>query len=291
MKKINIFCFGFGQVAKNFIMKVKKEGILFNLTTTSRQITSKKKFENFEHQSFYFDENDFDQNLMNNLKKADYILVSIPPINNEDVVIKKLKKNIKNLSPKWITYLSATSVYGNHDGKWVDENSKTIPTSVNGKNRLNAEKLWIELFEQFNLPIQIFRLSGIYSDQNNILKRLKSGQVKIVNKKDHFFSRIHVKDIANILFKSLKIFKEGEIFNISDDKPAPNEEVISHGIKLLGINKPEIINVKDLQSDMLKNFYNDSKKINNKKMKKFFNYKLEYPSFIEGLDHINNNFI
>ncbi len=291
MEKINIFCFGFGQVAKNFIMKVKKEGILFNLTTTSRQKTSKRQFENFEHQSFYFDENDFDQNLLNNLKKADYILISIPPINNEDVVIKKLKKNIKNLNPKWITYLSATSVYGNHDGKWVDENSKTIPTSVNGKNRLNAEKSWFELFEQYDLPIQIFRLSGIYSDQNNILKRLKFGQVKIVNKKNHFFSRIHVKDIANILFKSLNTFKEGEIFNISDDKPAPNEEVISHGIKLLGINKPETINVKDLQSEMLKNFYNDSKKINNKKMKKFFNYKLEYPSFIEGLDHINNNFI
>ena len=68
-------------------------------------------------------------------------------------------------------------------------------------------------------------LSGIYSNQSNILFRLKSGNVKLVNKKNHFFSRIHVEDIANILFKSLSNFKSGEIYNISDDKPSPSEEV------------------------------------------------------------------
>ena len=36
MDKINIFCFGFGQVAKNFIKKINDDGVLFNLTTTSR---------------------------------------------------------------------------------------------------------------------------------------------------------------------------------------------------------------------------------------------------------------
>ena len=42
MKKINIFCFGFGQVAKNFIKKITSEGIKFNLTITSTKISQKK---------------------------------------------------------------------------------------------------------------------------------------------------------------------------------------------------------------------------------------------------------
>ena len=42
---------------------------------------------------------------------------------------------------------------------------------------------------------------------------------------------------------------------------------------------------------MVKNFYKDSKKVNNKKMKEFFNYKLMYPTYLEGLDHIHNNII
>ena len=40
---------------------------------------------------------------------------------------------------------------------------------------------------------------------------------------------------------------------------------------------------------MLKNFYKDSKKVSNKKMKKFFNYNLKFPTYIEGLNNISNN--
>ena len=42
MKKINIFCFGFGQVAKNFIKKIYSENIKINLTVTSRNKSEKK---------------------------------------------------------------------------------------------------------------------------------------------------------------------------------------------------------------------------------------------------------
>ena len=62
-----------------------------------------------------------------------------------------------------------------------------------------AEKKWISIYKESNLPIQIFRLSGIYSNSNNILKRLKNGSAKIIDKKNHFFSRIHIDDITNIL--------------------------------------------------------------------------------------------
>ncbi len=59
------------------------------------------------------------------------------------------------------------------------------------------------LTKKKNFPIQIFRLSGIYSQERNILKKIKSGSHKIINKPTHFFSRIHVEDISNILKKSL----------------------------------------------------------------------------------------
>ena len=66
-------------------------------------------------------------------------------------------RNKKNKdSYKWICYLSATSVYGNHYGAWVDEKSITSPTSTNGKERLNAEKNWLDLALSNNLPFQIF---------------------------------------------------------------------------------------------------------------------------------------
>ena len=291
MSNLNIFCFGFGQVAKTFIQKLKLENFNINLSATSRKKTHTLKFNNINYTSFQFEGDDYDIELIKNLEKSDHILVSIPPREGTDLVIKNFSNIIENCNAKWITYLSATSVYGDHKGEWVNEESKTKPITSNGIDRLSAEKLWLSLNLNKKIPLQIFRLSGIYSNKNNILARLKSGKAKIINRKNNFFSRIHVEDIANILFESLSKFKPGEIYNISDDKPSSSEEVTLYGVKLLNMDKPKIIELKDIESEMLKNFYKDSKKVSNKKMKNFFDYKLKFPTYIEGLNYIRNNLI
>ena len=291
MSNIKIFCFGFGQVAKYFVKKLILEKRLIELNISSRQKTHSKSFEGLTYNSFKFEGKEIDQEIKKKIQEANYILVSIPPVKGKDVVIKHFKEVIKKTKCEWITYLSATSVYGDHNGKWVDENSKTKPTSTNGVDRLNSENSWSNLSKEFNLPLQIFRLSGIYSGQNNILKRLNSNQVKLVKKENHYFSRIHVEDIANVLFCSLAKFKTNEIYNISDDKPASQEEVTKYGTKLLNIDEPKSIEVHQLENEILKKFYKDSKKIDNTKMKKFFNYKLKYPTYVEGLNYIFNNTI
>jgi len=291
MSNINIFCFGFGQVAKTFIQKLKLENFNINLSTTSRKKTHTLKFNNINYTSFQFEGDDYDIELIKNLEKSDHILVSIPPREGTDLVIKNFSNIIENCNAKWITYLSATSVYGDHKGEWVNEESKAKPITPNGIDRLSVEKLWLSLNLNKKIPLQIFRLSGIYSNESNILVRLKSGKAKIVKKQNNFFSRIYVDDIANILFESLSKFKPGEIYNISDDKPSSSEEVTLYGVKLLNMDKPKIIELKDIESEMLKNFYKDSKKVSNKKMKSFFEYDLKFPSYIEGLNYIRNNFI
>ena len=289
MSTKNIICFGFGQVAKNFIKNLIDQGASFKLTATSREESKTKEFENINYESFQLTEKGFDKNFLLRFEEADHILLSIAPINGTDIVIKNLKDYFKSSKFKWITYLSATSVYGNHNGEWVDENSETKPTSPNGIERLKVEKEWMELARKFDLPFQIFRLSGIYSNQYNILKRLKSGEAKIINKKNHFFSRIHVEDIANILTSSLNNFKKKEIYNISDNQPASAEEVAMYGVKLLGIDKPKTLEINEIESEMLRNFYKDSKKVDNKKMKEFFNQKLKHPTYVEGLNYIFND--
>ena len=291
MDNLNIFCFGFGQVAKKFISKINSKKININLSVTSREKSNKFFYKDIAYDNFQFDENTFDQNLIEKLKSSDHILISIAPIKGSGIVIRNFQTVIENSKAKWITYLSATSVYGDHKSEWVNEESETNPTSTNGINRLKAERSWMMLASKRNLPLQIFRLSGIYSNKKNILARLKSEEVKIINKDNHFFSRIHLDDIANILFKSLLKFKRNEIYNISDDKPASAKDVILYGAKLLKISTPSTIAINELENGMLKNFYKDSKKVDNKKMKSFFSYKLKYPTYIEGLNYIRNNFI
>ena len=292
MSKQKLFCFGFGQVAKSFINKLIDEKKDFDLSVTSRQETHKIEINNIKIKSYQFSNDKFDCSIIKKLEEAEYILVSIPPIGGKDIVARYLDRNQKKITNcKWITYLSATSVYGDHKGDWVNENSTTKPTSVNGISRLKAEETWKSLSKKNNYPLQIFRLAGIYSNQLNILKRLQTESVQIVDKKNHFFSRIHVEDIANILFKSLSNFKNNEIYNICDDKPASQSEVAAYGARLLKLEKPNPIKLEEVNSEMLQNFYKDSKKVDNKKMKSFFKYDLKYPTYEEGLNYIFDNCI
>ena len=290
MSKIKVFCFGFGQVAECFVNKLIKEKKDLDLAVTSRDETHQIEYNNLKITSFFFKDDNFDSTLKQKLEDANYILVSIPPIDGKDIVANYLDSNLKNLKNcRWITYLSATSVYGDHKGNWVNEESVTKPTSQSGINRLKAENTWISLSNKINFPLQIFRLAGIYSNEFNILKRLKIGKVQIVDKKNHFFSRIHVEDIANILIKSLDNFKNNEIYNICDDKPASQSEVAYFGAKLLNLQQPNQVKLEEVESEMLQNFYKDSKKVDNKKMKNFFNYNLKYPTYKEGLNYIFEN--
>ena len=124
MKKINFFFFGFGQTAKYFTKELINSKKKFTFSATNTKKTSLKNFCKKKFKSFKFKDNNFDQRLLKKLQNTDYILVSIPPQGKKDLVLKRFKKNLKSLNFKKLIYLSATSVYGNHDGKWVSENSK-----------------------------------------------------------------------------------------------------------------------------------------------------------------------
>ena len=290
MSKLKVFCFGFGQVAESFINKLIYEKRDFDLSITSRQDTHQIEINNLKITSYLFNNDKSDSSIIKKLEEANYILVSIPPIDGQDIVANYIDTNLKKITNcKWITYLSATSVYGDHKGEWVNEKSATKPTSPNGLSRLEAENVWKSLSLKNNYPLQIFRLAGIYSNHFNILKRLQNGRVQLVDKKNHFFSRIHVEDVANILFSSLNNFKNNEIYNICDDKPASQIEVAAYGAKLLKLELPQPVKLDEVESEMLKNFYEDSKKVDNKKMKAFFKYNLKFPTYVEGLDYIFNN--
>ena len=134
-KKFKLFCFGFGQVAEYFVTNLIKKKFNFDLITTNTSKTELKKFKNLPHQTYYFNDNKFDPKLLKDLLSSNKILVSIPPKNKIDIVLKTFRSNFKKNDFDWVTYLSATSVYGDKKGQWVDENTNPEHTSIRGISR------------------------------------------------------------------------------------------------------------------------------------------------------------
>ena len=279
MKKLLIY--GYGYTASYLAKTLNTENYL--IIGSSRE---EKKF-NSDNKKVKFINN----NLVNNcLLKDDitHILVSVPPNDLGDIFIQNYRDIItKNKNIEWIGYLSATNVYGDHNGELVSESSQTKPKTKKGINRLVAEKQWLELISKFNLPIKIFRLAGIYGPNRNIKERLIKGLVKNIFKEGQFFSRIHVEDIANILNLSMNNITKNKIYNLADDFSCNLNVIIEYLCEKNSLIKPAQIDFDDMSLDYKKeSFFLENKRVDNSLVKKDLLKNFKYPSFKEGYKNL-----
>ena len=275
---MKLFCFGLGQTVKNLI------GVLKNKNYNNISLISRSYCNNVKNY-YNINEDYIDKEIIEEVIESTHILISLPPP-YENFVLKNFKSIInesKNL--KWLGYLSSTSVYGNHDGNWVDENTITKPQTTMGKKRLAAEKNLLKLKK-----LRIFRLSGIYSKTNNVFNRINNNQINIIKGKNNYFSRIYIDDIIETLLKSFYNSKDNQIYNVCDDLPATYVDVIKYACKLLNknYNFPEI-EFDQIQNKFLSEFYKDNKRVSNKKIKKSLGVNLNFPTYKHGLDFIFKN--
>lgn len=279
MKKLLIY--GYGYTASYLVETLNTENYL--IIGSSRE---EKKF-NSDNKKVKFINN---SQVNNCLLKDDitHILVSVPPNDLGDIFIQNYRDIItKNKNIEWIGYLSATNVYGDHNGELVSESSQTKPKTKKGINRLVAEKQWLELISKFNLPIKIFRLAGIYGPNRNIKERLIKGLVKNIFKEGQFFSRIHVEDIANILNLSMNNITKNKIYNLADDFSCNLNVIIEYLCEKNSLIKPAQIDFDDMSLDYKKeSFFLENKRVDNSLVKKDLLKNFKYPSFKEGYKNL-----
>jgi len=284
----HLLIFGFGYTA-NFLAQKARE-INIQITATTRNKDALGYNREFDCELIHFSEKSIEQALA----KASHILISTPPTHDlGDPVLYNfgslLKKHANNI--KWIGYLSSTGVYGDHHGRWVDESSKPIALGLAGKLRLDTEDAWLSFAEAYQIPLNIFRLAGIYGPQKNILTRLMAGKQDTIVKDGHFFSRIHVEDIVLAVVAAMQNPEVGiNIYNVADDEPAPSHVVDEYAAALLQL--PPLNRVDYAQailSPIAQEFYSHNKRVSNTKLKKELNIQLNYPTYKEGLAHLLQN--
>ena len=217
-------------------------------------------------------------------------MISIAPDKNGDVVLKSNYEDIANAlktSVKRVIYLSTTAVYGDANGSTVDEKYKINPQSDRAKSRILAERQWNDLCNKFGVTLNILRLSGIYGTGRNQIRNLINGTAKRIIKEGHVFNRIHVADIARIIYMLSVSDIKSDIFNISDDMPAPPQDVVEFAARLLNTDPPEpVIFSEAILSEMARSFYSETKYIINQKIKEKLGLELKYPNYKLGLKDI-----
>jgi nucleoside-diphosphate-sugar epimerase len=186
--------------------------------------------------------------------------------------------------PDWLGYLSTTGVYGDRQGRWVFETSRLAARSVEGARRAAAERDWLDVGRGMGLTVAAFRLPGIYGPGRSALDRLRAGEVRRIGAPHQVFSRIHVDDLAAGLAASIARPRAGRIYNLCDDEPCPNSEVVAHAAALLGLPPPPEIPLDEVALPaQAARFYAESKRVSNARAKAELGWRPAYPSYREGL--------
>ena len=184
---------------------------------------------------------------------------------------------------RWVGYLSASSVYGDTGGDWIDEDAPTKPGTERGKARLAAEDAWRAWCDERGMTLAIFRIAGIYGPGRSAIEALQEGRAKRLVKPGHVFNRIHVTDLGRII-AAAAAQEAGGIFNLCDDLPAPPQDLITHAAALTGLPCPpeEPYDAQAL-SPMARSFYSENKRLRSRRVGPELGVTLRYPDYRAGL--------
>jgi nucleoside-diphosphate-sugar epimerase len=214
------------------------------------------------------------------LARASHVLASAAPSDGGDLFLATAGDLIRAARPAWVGYLSTTAVYGDHAGAWVDEDTPVAPGYARAVQRVLAERQWLAT----GLPVQIFRLAGIYGPGRGPFEKVCDGSARRIIKPGQVFSRIHVADIANVLAASIAQPDPGRIYNVCDNDPAPPEDVLAHAAHLLGLPEPPAVPYDQADmTPMARSFYGESKRVSNRRIREELGVDLTYPTYREGL--------
>ncbi|MEI9422493.1 SDR family oxidoreductase [Mesorhizobium sp. Cs1299R1N1] len=282
MSEKRIFIFGAGYSGKAFARPNTGAVTIFGTTR------SEEKFEALRQAGI--DPLLFDGKLTGDigeaLEKTTHLVISIAPEEAGDPVLNAAREAIAGVPDlKWIGYLSTVGVYGDHGGAWVDETAACRPVSKRSTMRGEAEQDWLKLGEDIDRPVAILRLSGIYGPGRNALVNLENGTARRLVKPDQVFNRIHCDDISGALWHLIG-GNTGGIFNVTDDEPAPPQDVVAYAASLMGVAPPPEIPFETAQlSPMARSFYGENKRVANAAIKAA-GYRFRFPDYRAAFDHM-----
>jgi nucleoside-diphosphate-sugar epimerase len=226
-----------------------------------------------------------DPQLIAALEQADCLLVSAGPDQYGDPALRRLARVIAAAPKlKHIVYLSTIGVYGDRGGASVDETAELEPVSARSIHRVEAETAWRILAESSRKSLYILRLSGIYGPGRNVLVNLRAGVARRLVKPGQVFNRIHVADIGRAIEKCFRGSASGGVYNVTDNEPAPPQDVIAYAANLMGIAPPPEQDFATAElTPMARSFYGENKRVSNVKMRDILDVTPQFPTYREGL--------
>ena len=283
--KAFFFGLGFSSLASARAMRQRDPGV--TIAGTVRSQAKANLLADCALQALLFDGKASSPDVAEALADTTHLIQSIAPDENGDLVLRQFRDELGSARKlEWLCYYSTVGVYGDFGGEWIDETAPLVPRNMRSDRRVIAEQQWRDFASERGLPLTILRLAGIYGPGRSTFDKLRAGTARRVVKPGQVFNRIHVEDIARVTALAAEARLEGT-FNLSDDEPAPPQDVIEHAARMIGMPVPPDLPYETAEmTQMQRSFYRDNKRVSNRAIKRALGIELLYPDYRAGLAQI-----
>lgn len=196
------------------------------------------------------------------IKQQDALLISVAPDTSSNYLSTYLhtaQQVVEHGNQQHIVYTSSTSVYGDHEGAWVDENTPILPLYENTQILYETEQVLLEGMSK-GLKVCILRLGEIYGPHRTIEDRLRRMQHQsFAGTGAAYTNLIHLTDIVHALDFALQNKLQG-IYNLCSDFHMPR--------KIFYENLCQKEQLTSIQWDAHRTQQHGNKRVSNEKIKK-----------------------
>ena len=191
--------------------------------------------------------------------------------------------------PQALVYGSTSGVYGDCAGQWVTETRPVSPGTSRAHRRVDAESQLRWFGRSTGVPVHILRIPGIYApdrEGGTPEARLLKGTPVLAADDDVYTNHIHADDLARACLAAMRWGKPQRVTHVSDDSDLKMGDYFDLAADLYGLPRPRRVSRSDAIAQlpaMQMTFMNESRRLDNQRMKAELRLKLIYPTVAQGL--------
>ncbi|MDQ8019263.1 MAG: NAD-dependent epimerase/dehydratase family protein, partial [Bordetella sp.] len=191
--------------------------------------------------------------------------------------------------PAALVYGSTTGVYGDCGGLRIDETRRVQPGTVRAQRRVDAERVVRHLGRSAGTRASILRIPGIYApDREGGTPRARLLQATPVLRAedDVYTNHVHADDLARACVAALFRGRPQRAVNANDDTDLKMGDYMDLAADLYGLPRPPRIDRDEAQRRMSAqrlSFMNESRRLDNTRLKQELRVRLRYPTVRQGL--------
>ncbi len=201
------------------------------------------------------------------------VLISVPTLRTGEALDDPTRRLVAALdgSPRHLTYLSTTGVYG----RAGEVDATTTPKPVTRRQELR--KLAEDSVLEHDAPSLVLRPAAIYGPGRGVHAAMREGRMRLARGASRWVSRIHVGDLARIVVACMVRRVEGA-YPVADSQPAATREVAAFCARLLDIEVPPYVDESRLPETL-----RTGRRVDGSAILSLLGLELLHPTFKDGI--------